>query len=358
MTIPLLARHAGLPLLVLLCACGDLTSLDLSLDVDPNINSEPALVQSLARLELVVDSPEGLYPGSFTHQGDLEVRDLDGDGKAEARGVMVLGDLGRLPRIRLEQGGLSTVSIELRLDGRDRDSVSTAAGGVQGLRFVEGETVPVKVPFNLRAKFRPPRVIEVYPEDGSTLGPLGVRSVGVGFSKAMDPTSLTSVTFKVLRVEGDGETLVPAEGIKVTERYPGGPTWAEYRFVKVQETGSFRVRVTQGARDTSGRALDQVFLEPGNQPFKSTFKLMGRASTPACAPNCQVNWCGNGGEVCGGGLACDKATGECRPTSCPESCGEHLVCDPLLGACVDDCRIHGSYGGCAAGSCGAEGLCR
>jgi hypothetical protein len=37
-----------------------------------------------------------------------------------------------------------------------------------------------------------------------------------------------------------------------------------------------------------------------------------------------------------------------------------MVCDPALFICVDDCRIHGSYGGCPDKSkpkCGKDGLC-
>jgi hypothetical protein len=225
--------------------------------------------------------------------------------------------------------------------------------------------VEVQVPFNLRSDFRAPKVTQVLPEDGSQLDSAGVGSVVVIFSKAMRPESIAQAgVYQVLRLESGSETLVPAESIQVEPIYQDGPSRAEYRFAGGPlNAGTYRVRVTQGALDESGRSLDQVPLEPGNQSFTSQFTLgTEMARTAACAPNCETLWCGNGGTQCAEGLTCNTATGTCEPEpGCPSACPELMVCDPDLGGglCVDDCRVHGSYGGCDEGQrCDTNsGLC-
>jgi len=358
---------------VLLCACADPTALDLSLVPDPNVQSENALVSRLSRLRLVVDSPEGLYPaGPSRREGEVEIVDLDGDGLRELSATVSLKALGRLPRVRLEQGGMPDHldGLELRIDGIGPDDsdgqpsaeVELAAGGVQGIAFTSGAIDSVKIPFNLRAKFRPPRITQVFPEDGATLNPLGVGSVAVIFSKPMSPGSLKPSVLQVLRVDGASETPLPLKEIVIGELYPGSPTRAELRLLQAPGEGIYRVRVGQGALDTSGRALDQVPMQAGNQPFVSSFTLSGPSSTAACSPSCEAVWCGNGGTACPEGSSCDQASGTCVPSSCPSACADGVsVCDPALLACVDDCRLLGSYGGCADPKqrCDAEtGLCR
>jgi hypothetical protein len=352
--------HILPPLLALLGACGDPTALDLSLVPDPNVNSETALVEKLGALRVVIDSPAGLYPVSDSRrEDDLEIKDIDSDGKAELVAEVDLSDLGRLPLVRVERGGLDEAPLEFRLDGLDKDKAAVAAGGVQGIRFDAGAVLPVKVPFNLRANYRPPRVSEVFPADGDPAsGKLG--SVLVIFSKVMNTDSLKRpAVFQVLTVEGGVETPVPAARIEPGELYKGGPTTAEYHFTGPPGHGTFRVRVSQGALDASGRPLDQVPMEPGNQPFRSSFAITAEAAaaTNMCSPNCESLWCSSGGQICPSGLTC--VGGACVPERCPTSCPPLSICDPALGACVSDCRVHGTYGGCADGErCDeASGLC-
>jgi hypothetical protein len=344
---------------VLLCACGDPTALDLSLVPDPNVNSEAALVEKLGALRVVIDSPAGLYPVSDSRrEGNLEIKDVDSDGKAELLTEMDLSGLGRLPLVRVERGGLEEMALEFRLDGLDRDRAAVAAGGVQGIRFDADAVLPVKVPFNLRAKYRPPRVSEVFPADGARpSGKLG--SVLVIFSKVMNPDSLKkAAVFQVLRVEGDKETPAPAAKLELGELYKDGPTTAEYHLTGPPGQGTFRVRVSQGALDASGRPLDQVPMEPGNQPFQSSFSITVEAAqaTNMCSPNCETLWCSSGGTICPDGLTC--VAGACVPERCPASCPPLSVCDPALRACVADCRVHGTYGGCPGERCDEKsGLC-
>jgi hypothetical protein len=358
-------------LLLTLHGCADPTALDLTLVPDPNVQSESALVSRLLRLRLVVDAPEGLYPaGPSRREGEVEIADLDGDGARELLASVSLEALGRLPLVRLERGGLPAVSgLELRLDGIGPDDsdgkpasdVELAAGSVQGVAFSEGGIASVKIPFNLRAKFRPPRVTQVFPEDGATLDSASVGSVALIFSKPMSPSSLKPGVLQVLRVEGGSETPIALKEIVIGEIGVGGPTRAVLNFAQAPGDGLYRVRVGQGALDTSGRALDQAPIQPGNQPFTSSFTLSPSASTAACpVAGCEAAWCGNGGVLCPPGAVCDAATHSCQPQGCPSSCIPATVCDPALGACLDDCRVHGGYGGCLATlRCdAATGLCR
>lgn len=358
---PLPRLAAALVLALASAACEDPTALHISLVPDPNLNSEADLVARIGSVRVVVDSEQGLYPASFTYKDEeKEVRDLDSDGYSELEAFVDLGDLGRLPVIRLERGGLDPLPLDLKLDGLAKDGTpkaAEAAGGVPGVRFTEEEVVQVRVPFNLRADFRPPKVTQVLPEDGSQLNSL-VGSVVVIFSKEMRP--LAAGVFQVLRLESGSETPVPAESITVEPIYQDGPSRAEYRFAGGPlNEGTYRVRVTQGALDASGRPLDQVPLEPGNQSFTSQFTVSAVAATAACAPNCEALMCGNGGTTCASGLDC--VNGACVPKGCPKTCPELMVCDPApdRGLCVDDCRVHGSYGGCDDGQrCDSKtGLC-
>lgn len=351
------SRH--LVLLASLAGCGDPTALDLSLVADPNVNSEASLVEKLRCIRVVVDSSEGLYPDpgdTDRREGDLLISDIDGDNQGELVAGVDMADLGRLPLIRVEQGGLSDVPLELRLDGRaagdaetcrDQKDATVAAGGVQGIYFSAGGVSPVQVPFNLRAEYRPPRVTQVYPEDGASLTLETVGSVVLIFSKQMDTASLTRPdVIQLLRVQGSQESpvTITCTGLPV---YVGGPTKADCKLAATLDEGSYRVRVSQGALDTSGRSLDQAALQPGNQPFSSQFTIgPTSAQTAMCPPTCESLWCGNGGTRCPAGLTCVDDV--CEPDSCPASCGALMVCDQAHAVCVDDCRIFGTY-------CGVDG---
>lgn len=339
---PHLTRLPVLLALGLLASCSPVTALDLTLVADPNINAETTLVAKLASLQVAIS-----------------------DGQDRLETPVDMTDLGHLPLIRVEQGAASKLPLDFAIDGIGADDktgqqVKLAAGGAEGYYFSEGEVVSVNVPFNLRALYLPPRVTSVYPEDGETQQAHLVGNVLLVFSKAMSPDSLVNTgVIRVLRVEGSQETPVPAREIVLGELSSGGPTTASYVFTAALEEGSYGVRVSQGALDTSGRPLDQVPMLAGNQPFASQFKVGAQTSTAmACPGTCESLWCGNGGEACPTGLKCDKAAGSCVPDRCPKTCPVATVCDPALTACVMDCRPYGTHGGCDSGTCSAEtGLC-
>lgn len=359
----------GLMLLAatLLSACGEETALDLDLFADPKFNTEASVSASLQKITLVLDSPEGLYPGSTSRQGEgYVIKDLDQDGDGELQAEVEIAGLGRLPLIRIERGGLPDMPLEIELDGVSaKGDGLIAGGGVEGVRFTGGIVEEVPVPFNLKAEFRPPTVDKVFPSAGAKdLLPNGLPSVVVIFSKAMNPDLLQqqgdNPAFEVVKVSTG--VRKPATSIKVQPLYSGGPTQAEYRFDGYLDLDStYEVIVWPKARDISGRPLDYVPLQEGNQEFRSRFSTgMVETATPMCHPDCEKSWCGNGGITCPEGLTCDAATGSCKLVGCgPGGCSEGKVCDPSLSACVDDCRIHGSHGGCPADrpTCLSSGLC-
>ncbi len=350
----------GLALLALLAqGCGEETALDLNLVADPNVNSEQALLAAVDRLRLVVDSPAGLYPpGTIRKEQDFEIKNEDTDPASEL--VAQVGVDGKLPLIRLEQGGLPDAPLELRLSGYKGGGVALAAGGVEGIHFIPGQIQPIKVPFNLKADHRPPRVTQVFPADGAANLLVGsISSVLVIFSKAMSKTEVERAgVLSVFIKQGDKEVLVPAKSVKASQLYKDGPSQAEYTFVKLLDlAATYHVRVSAKARDKSGRPLDQVPLQAGNQPFSSAFSI---SSVGTASPmTTEQTWCINGGLSCAPGLVCNQTTGACESKpGCPAKCPANQVCDKPLGHCVDDCRVHGSYGGCDTNqTCGADGLC-
>ena len=263
------------------------------------------------------------------------------------------------------------VPLELRLEGgstcQPGDSACQggrlyfAAGGVKGVGFVEGEVQQTEVPFNQRLLYRQPQVTQVNPENGAgNLAAQSFEGVVVIFSKHMNPDSVRrSGTLRVLKVDGGAETEVPASLVTLTNLGASleAPAMAEYRFTEGLGQGSYRVVVSTAALDTSGRRLDQVPMQPGDQPFTSSF-VVSQASRPetTCSP-CS-SWCSQGGSECAPGLVCDTSARLCRPATCPSSCPAGTVCNPSPGALR--ARLPGAQklGGCPAGeTCLASGLC-
>jgi len=357
-------------------ACGEDTALELRLVPDPNVTNTDDLVQRLRTLTVILDAQQGLYPAAMRRDtGEVRIVDVDGDGKLELVATVDVKDLGRLPRLRIERGGLSAaLPIDVRVEGLD-GSATIAMGGVPGVGFAEGQAKVVEFPFNLLPRYRAPQVTQVFPSDGATNLPGSkLGSVVIVFSKRMNSESLTKPgVFSVLRVDGSAEIVAPAKLIVVSSLGVGddAPSTAEYRFADALDKGAtFRVRVSTGAVDTAGRRLDQVPMQPGEQPFSSQFSLtlqeaMATITCAPCTPGCicTETWCGNGGVNCGDeSLACNGAAGRCEPR--PQSCSQCLaqtVCDAALGICVPDCRIYGlgTSGGCVGsiGVCLDSGVC-
>lgn len=362
-------RNLPLLLSLALVACGEDTALDLRLAPDPNVTNTDDLVKRLQTLTLTLDSPQGLGYTQKRETGEVRLIDVDGDGKLELQATLEVKDLGRLPRVRIERGGLSAgLTLNLRVEGID-GSATVAMGGVQGTSFVEGSATTLTCPFNLLPRYRAPQVTQVFPSDGlQNLMVAGLGSVVVVFSKPMNSDSLKKAgVFTVSRLEGGQEIVAPAKLITVKSLGVGedAPSMATYDFATdLQKGATYQVRVTSDALDTSGRKLDQVPMQEGAQPFSSQFSLSPtEPMTAACNPSCTQTWCSNGGKACASDdLVCNTQTRTCepKPQVCT-SCTKLTVCDPALGICVPDCRINGlgTAGGCAGstGVCLASGLC-
>ena len=367
------AATSALALALAACAhlsCADETAIDLHLVPDPNINDAAALRARLTAVQVVLDAPSGLYPPSAVREAPpLRIADVDDDGHPELIVDFPLDGIGELPVVRIERGGLSddVFPVEIRVEGFDPDRLAIAAGGVQGVSFADGQVKSIETPFNVKPLYRPPRVTQVLPEDGARgLRPEALSSAMVIFSKRMNRASIEAAgVFEVRQVVGEGEEkTVPAQQIIVRDlgATPTSPTTAEYVFADELAVGIYRVRVSSKATDQSGRALDQVAMQAGDQPFASQFQIGTDLVAPAqeCHPSpCQTQWCVNGGLACGPGMTCNSDARRCEPKACPQACGVGLVCDAELSVCVPDCRPYGGFGGCAAdATCGSDGLCR
>ncbi|MCK5800542.1 MAG: Ig-like domain-containing protein [Deltaproteobacteria bacterium] len=359
----LVAFVAGI---ALWAGCGDETAVDLHFQVNADIVDEASLAKKLGHLEIVIDAPQGLYPKGEERLDDpnLVIRDVDLDGWPEVVATVDLdATLGHLPVVRIDRGTLDVSVIEVRVSGVAADkspSEKIASGGLRQARFLSGEIHEVTLPFNLRPAYRPPYVAAVYPSDGATDVSAKAGSVLLVFSKPMALDSLKAANvIQLLQVVGDVETPVPASRIALREQYAGGPTMAEYHLADpLKDATLYRVRVTLGAHDVSGRVLDQRGQEPGSQPFASQFTTEGPVGTQVTPALAMERWCEKGGGSCPNGLGCDEKTGACMPAVCPATCPPATVCDPTKKACVSDCRVYGGYGGCPDGvTCGADGLC-
>lgn len=359
------AAVVGAVLLGICGACGA-EAIDLTLVPDPNVNPRQQLVDRISLVRVILDAEGGLYSDQSERRIDdhVSIRDEDRDGYVELVADLDVVERGHLPTIRLTRDRLGDKPFDVRVRGLSRASSRTeiAAGGVAGVRF-SPEDQALDVPFNLKPAFRPPRVTQTIPADGSSAEAVEVGSVFVVFSKRMDPNSIDEKkhSIRLLRLDGKKEVLVEPQELRIQSlRSDILPTTVEYRLSGGLDPGKYILRVSTEARDATaqGMRLDQVVMRSGNQPFSSAFSVTGAIPSSSCqgCPVAPVLFCHDGGDGCPGTMSCkDK---QCR-FSCPKRCPEATVCDRTLGLCVEDCRKNGSYGGCAADAgCGRDGLCR
>src|SRR5690606_23348373 len=131
------AMIARLALLCLVLAgCGLRTpAFDVSLVPNDDLTSLDDLRAHVVRLEYMLDSPAGLYPqGSERVSGQVSIEDADGD-PSDLELVVRLPFEGRLPRVRIEEGSLPDVPLDLRVRGLLADGRVYAEGMTRGLRM-------------------------------------------------------------------------------------------------------------------------------------------------------------------------------------------------------------------------------
>jgi hypothetical protein len=338
------ARHRTLTLTLcwLLFGCSDgsrpLAAFDLELVQDLNINTEAQLIERIDSLVLVVDSDVGLYhPGQESSQGVLQIKNADAD-PSDLELVITTGLVdGRLPRIRLERGNLPDAALDLRVLGLRLGEVGDAPlaeGRVRGLRFT-AEPQALRVGFNIRPEFLPPRVVEVLPSDGVSLRECDIPLVVVVFSKPIALDSLLE----------PGHISFDPGGVVQQIRTDASGLVANVVPTQLQTTSNgeglgYRLTVSSDVTDTSGLHLDQVPVEAGDQAYSQTFVLPCAASNfpprPRCGetPDAATDSCGSDRLICADGL--------CMPNDCTEaSCAPGFPCNPETALCELDCNAYG-----------------
>jgi hypothetical protein len=324
-------------------ACGaDETAIDVYLIPDPNITVREQLFSMTETLQLILDSQDGLYGVDRAQDyGSLRIMNADADEPLEAVFTTALD--AALPVIRIDRGELtepaSGIDIRVRAPQPGGEK-AVAFGEVQGVRFEDGQTKRLDIPFNIQPEFRPPRVNDTVPRNGESVGV--VEQVFIVFSKPMDVQSLLAKGAITLEsITGGKRELVPIKEIVVQRLGANTTVRLEFEAGRL-EPKTYGLRVSSGVVDDSNerRALDQVPSISGNQAFYAQFIV-----TSAAAANKTQNFgesCEQGGTACPAPMTCDQNLRQCR-FACPVSCPKTTVCDDFLGVCVDDCRVAGCF---------------
>ncbi len=370
--VPMTPTPAGLqasrlvPALLLglgLAACsGAETAINIRLAPNPELNSERQILALIHSIKLTLDAPGG-FKGALTEGqqlGPFIATDVDSDKMLELQLTYPLGVETALPLFRLFPGQNGDRVFQLAARGVTpavpRDEV-VATGVVESVRFYAGETIDLMVPFDLRAAYRPPRVVATTPRSSEIGVPSALARLELEFSKPIDRSSLQYLTItydssagprplaagkwelRELQVRELGlETKRSVAGFTVDVTCPLSP-------------GTYHLHADALVRDLSGSGLDQDATRDGPDPFDGTF-VVGSTGEPARSEPCL----GQGG--CEGNPDCNPAGGsdyvclehKCipvKPTCGTLKCDPGYVCDEATGmaSCVEDCRKTGFCGG-------------
>jgi hypothetical protein len=332
----------------LLVACASESALDITLVPDPERNSAGEVVGLVDRMELVVDSDDGLYPPGRERIGEhFEIREYDGD-PSDLELVASIPIDDRLPTILLERGSLPDARIELLARGYDSTGRIVATGGMSGAEFRDG-VIAVALPFDLVPGVLPLRVTEVFPSDTDLATHCTISRVVALFSRAVDPASVLGAGSVEIEPGSVASVSVDAESGRFLQIVP----------MPIAGTGdsvSYRLTIATSVTDEAGEPLDQNANEDGLQPFERTFRVPCTASTKApmradcgteepgvgeCPGDLVCGPAGSCQAVCRGGEVCSDS-GHCAPDgTCIEDCravgGDpcaELRCDPATGACI------------------------
>jgi hypothetical protein len=317
--------------LVSLAACdGSTTAIDLELLPSPELSSERDLADRIRTVVVVVDAAQGrLYPLDAEQLGGtVQIKNADADAGDLELVALVPVPSGRLPRIRIERGGLPDVALHIRVLGTasGEQGIEMARGGVTGVTFDDGDTKVIPTPFNLLPRWLPLRVTEVAPSDGQVIPCDSHLDILTVFSRSVAPASITAPGGIVVEETGTGE-VAPVE-LRVNGSIA--------TFVAARALVDYRVTLSTDVVDTDGVALDQVPSMAGLQPYRGDFHLeCSGAMTPVnnwCSPQMPTAPCPGPP----GRFRCDA--GQCVPNSCTgAACTAGFVCDPSTFLCVPDC---------------------
>lgn len=246
-------------LLAISCDLGA-RAIDIALVPSPDLTTEAELRANITHLEYVLDSPDGLYdPEDAVVRDDLSIEDADNDPSDLELVARVPFPRG-FPDVRIAEGGLPDVRIDVRVRGFTADDVLYAEGTVRNLRFRSG-VQNVSVPFDVRPEHQAPRVgvLQLIPNP-----PCGAPTLLVIFSRAIEPSSALAAPAIVFSPGGLPRSIsIEATG---TVAQVGVP-------LDVLEPGVSRydVEIGDGIHTADGAAFDQVPTTTGNDTFRATF---------------------------------------------------------------------------------------
>ncbi|MCA9666345.1 MAG: Ig-like domain-containing protein [Myxococcales bacterium] len=361
----LLPALAALALVAIGCS-DEGPQIRLQLSPDPRINSEALVAETIDSLRVTLDRPGGFAAAGAA----FTLADVDDDGEDELVYTHpVLGST--LPKLRLVGGAsIGDGEFQLGVVGLAGNEIA-AVGGSTPTRFEPGDGRDVTLPLDLRPRYLPPRVVVSLPQSGQSNVPAALGLIYVELSKWVRPASVETNLELRYSARTGAEIAVPlALTIEDTTVVELG--LREERTVVSARLGdgcklaggAYRLVVGTGVVDTSGNALDQDALSPGNDPFEASFEVTGSNTDRPC----------QGGNGCTDDSQCNPpgvtlytcATsgpqqGRCLPAhSCDRvTCQAGHIC--AVGdrgpTCVPDCRVR--FDCAAAHYCDSTtGLCR
>ncbi len=355
------------------CDAEDVTALRLRLVFDPELQSERQILSAVERLELVLDASGGFAGLSAAGQrvGELSAADPDGDGVLELVLTRALKGQAALPLLRLLPGKNGNRAFQITARGLAGSELA-AFGGLGAVRFAQGASLDVLVPFNLRPAFLPPRVLFTLPHDGETRAPGALGQIYLELSKQVTPES-AKAGLRLVYQGTAGDVAVPGSWVLGENQIddlglPTRRTTATFQPGSgcTLSAGSYRIEAAATIVDLAGKPLDQKADTDGPDPYLGRFTIPGAAEADSCAKtptSCKRDE--DCGELVLKQYVCNLATGQCvlGAASCPTlACPKGYVCQPAgtpgaSSKCVQDCRIAGTCAG-AQDSCDpATGLC-
>jgi hypothetical protein len=325
-----------------LAACASADAIDLELVPDPNVNDEHTIVERISTIVTIVDSEPGLYPPGPETEGPVRLANADADEALELVATVPVSD--HLPLVRLERADLPDVPLDVRFLGQDGPGI-VAEGRVVGARFGDGRTT-LRVPFNIRPEHLPPRVVEVYPPDGTPLQGCNLGLIILLFSKPVDPSTVFAAGSVLVNGEAPVAIRVPTSGLSAEIT----PPMLDHDGVTLRYT----LTVSSAVTDVDGQPLDQIPSEPGPEDYSVGFVMpctpaTGTPDPPRCGDVIEPPPPGE--PVCPGMPRFMCVDGFCQPQSgsCGSAeCADGAVCDPATGLCVLDCRAWGDLDVCPA----------
>jgi hypothetical protein len=356
-------------LFLLLAGCGGETAINARLAPNPALNSERQLLALLHSVSLTLDAPGGfrgtLSPGQSA--GPLLATDVDGDGMLELVLQYPLGGKTALPVFKLLPGQNLDRTFQLAARGLVGEE-TVAVGAIESVRFYSGEAIDLMVPFDLRAAYRPPRVVGTTPRASEVGVPTALGAVEVEFSKQIDPSSLSYLRIVYQSSQGPQPLAAGSWTLHTLQvRELGLLTSRSVAVFAIDATcplsaGTYRVQADALVRDVGGAGLDQDATREGPDPYEGSF-VVGGTGEPAAAGPCQGQGGCQSNPDCnpGGGsdyLCVDHKCVRVKPTCATTKCDPGYVCDESSGTaiCVEDCRKTGFCGG-KTDYCGDDGLC-